>query len=97
MDVELGQDRALAPGLAELGQALEPDQRRFQPVDVQAVVQPGARRPVDHDFRTGQEHALRVADRHTLEPGLAVDRPLDPRDPDLEAGGGFDLRDADRR
>ncbi len=93
VDIEIGQDRPLAPRLAKPGQPLHPHQLRFQPVYVQTVIQPCARRPVDQYLGTGQEYALRIADRDALQPGFAVNRSLDPRDADAKARRGLHLRD----
>ncbi len=63
-------------------------------VNVEAIVEPSSGRPVDDNLRTGQESALRIADRDALQPGFAVNRSLDPRDADAKARRGFHLRDS---
>ena len=44
-------------------QALQPHLAGLDPVDVEVVVEPRQRRPVELDLRAGQEHALRIATR----------------------------------
>src|SRR6185312_12001936 len=94
MDVETGEDRALPRAGLQLGQ---PDQRRAlggQAIDVQLVVEPSARRPVELDVGRGQEHAPAVGDADVPQLRFAEDRSVDPPDADAKPGGSLDPGDS---
>src|SRR3954454_20812877 len=94
MDIKAGEDRALLRARLDLGQADERDALGGQAVDVELVVEPGSRRPVELDVRGRQEDAAAVGHGYVLELRFAEDRPVDPTDADTQARRGFDTGDA---
>src|SRR4029078_13501106 len=99
MDIEAGKDRSLLGARLELGQADERHSLRRHAVDVELVVEPCSRRPVELDVRGGQEGAVLIGDGDVAQLRLAEDRPFDPADMDAQARGGLkpaDLGDNER-
>ena len=85
--VEPGQDRAIFLARDKFGKARKARPTRCETVDVEPVVEPGARVPVHLRARDGHENPLRIGQRHIVQHRLAIDIALDPPDADDEAVG----------
>src|SRR5262249_29777267 len=80
VNVKLGKDRPFLLGWLELGESDQSEPFGGQAVDVQRVVEPGPRRPVELDLRRGQEDPALVRHGDVAELGLTEDRAIDPAD-----------------
>ena len=90
IDIQVGQQRrvGVARRRLQFRPARERDEIGRQPPHVDMVAGEGERPPVDVEPRAGEEHALGIGDAHVAQHHLAVERPVDPPDLDVEAGGG---------
>ena len=82
-NVERRQDRPFPRRGNEIRQPFEPRLRDVQACDVEPVVHPPQRCPVELGAGCCEHQPAPVANAHVDQPGLAVDRPVDP--PDLVA------------
>ena len=87
VDIEVGQQRrvGVARRRLQLRPARERDEIGRQPPHVDMVARKGERPPVDVEPRAGEEYALGVSDTYVAQHHLAVERPVDAPDLDVEA------------
>ena len=80
VNIEFGEDRPLFTRGHELGQAAQSRCVGRQAGDVEAIVEPGARRPVERHVGAFEKHAARIRDAQVAEAGLVPDRAFDAAD-----------------
>ena len=83
-NVEARQDRAFLFAREEFRQAHQGRTPRHKAVDVEPVVEPASRVPVDLGTRDREEYALRIGQAHIVENRFAVDIPVNPADGNIE-------------
>ena len=87
-DIEPRQDRPLGLGRARLGQLGQRRARNAQAGDVEPIVEPAQRRPMQFGARCGKRQPLGVAHPHIDQRRATVDRALDPTDAVAQSIGG---------
>ncbi len=92
-DIEAGQDRLVRLG-AKLRRAIEQHERRCQPVDVEPVVHPAQRAPVEPDLGRLEEAAVQIVEADIAQGRTMPDRSIDPPDPDPQAARRMQPGDA---
>ena len=85
LDVETGKHRRIGIARVEFRQSLQLAASDYQRTNIEPVVRPGERAPVDLRARYGQEHALGIGQRQVVENRIAIDVALDPPDLDPQA------------
>jgi hypothetical protein len=84
IDIDIRQQRPFAGRRLQFRGAAQGHPLRGQRADVDVVVEIGERPPVHPHFGREQEFALLVAHRKAAQHHRAIERPLDPRDPDIQ-------------
>ena len=81
-NVETWQDRAVFLARNEFGKARQSRAMRGERIDIEPVIEPGPRVPVDLGLWNGQEYTLRIGQGNIVQHRIAIDIALDPSDPD---------------